>query len=241
MEMMFSYPAGVKLNRRSRRSRYRGEVARASTHPAASDGTPGAGPGRPRRYEAAEEIQLIFDAAFEVMRRNDYQDVTVADILAEAGMSTRSFYRHFASKDELLCAMYRRDAERAADRLTSRVQRATSPQEKLETWVDEILSFGFVSARARRAAVLGSPGAMRAEGSSEEARYAGDLLTAPLSSILEEGKRDGTFPSAQASTDARMITAITLDAAGLNAAGVRQTRPEARRAVLDFCRRALGA
>src|SRR5437763_148894 len=115
MEMMFSYPAGVKLNHRSRRSRYRGEVARASTHPAASDGTPG------------------------------------------------------------------------------------------------------------------------------EARYAGDLLTAPLSAILEQGKRDGTFPSAQADTDARMITAITLDAAGLNAAGVRQTRPEARRAVLDFCRRALGA
>ena len=52
----------------------------------------------------------------------------------------------------------------------------------------------------------------------------------------------GTYgSSAQASTDARMITAITLDAAGLNAAGVRQTRPEARRAVLDFCRRALGA
>jgi AcrR family transcriptional regulator len=197
-------------------------------------------PGRPRRFEAAEEIELIFKAAFEVMRRNDYQEVTVADILAEAGMSTRSFYRHFGSKDELLCAMYRRDAERAAERLTSRVERAASPREALEAWVDEILSFGFNRARARRAAVLGSPGAMRAEGSSDEARHAGGLLTAPLLSILDRGRQDGTFPLADPKSDARMITAFTLDAAGLSAAGVRQTQAEARRAVLSFTLRALG-
>jgi AcrR family transcriptional regulator len=199
-----------------------------------------ASPGRPRRYEAAEEIELIFTAAFEVMRRNDYQEVTVADILTEAGMSTRSFYRHFGSKDELLCAMYRRDAERAAERLTARVEHATSPREALETWVDEILSFGFNRARARRAAVLGSPGAMRAQGSSDEARHAGALLTAPLVSILDRGRKDGTFPLVDPKSDARMITAFTLDAAGLSAAGVRQTYAEARRAVLSFTVRALG-
>jgi AcrR family transcriptional regulator len=200
-----------------------------------------ASPGRPRRFEAAEEIELIFKAAFEVMRRNDYQEVTVADILAEAGMSTRSFYRHFGSKDELLCAMYRRDAERAAERLNARVQRAGSPREALEAWIDEILSFGFDRARARRAAVLGSPGAMRAEGSREEARHAVDLLTTPLLSILELGRDDGTFSQSNPTSDARMITAFTLDAAGLSAAGTRQSRTEARRDVLAFTLRALGA
>ena len=198
-----------------------------------------ASPGRPRRFEAAEEIELIFNAAFEVMRRNDYQEVTVADILAEAGMATRSFYRHFGSKDELLCAMYRRDAERAAGRLTARVESAGSPREALEAWVDEILSFGFNRARARRAAVLGSPGAMRAQGSSEEARHAGALLTAPLVSILDRGRKDGAFPRAEPKSDARMITAFTLDAAGLNGASVRQSQADARRAVLSFILRAV--
>jgi AcrR family transcriptional regulator len=41
----------------------------------------------------------------------------VADILNEADLSTRSFYRHFASKDQLLCALFRREAEAAAARL----------------------------------------------------------------------------------------------------------------------------
>ena len=27
------------------------------------------------------------------------------------GLSTRSFYRHFESKDQLLCALYRHEAE----------------------------------------------------------------------------------------------------------------------------------
>ena len=52
---------------------------------------PRALPGRPRRYGPDEELRLLFDAAIEVMRRNEYGEVTVAEILTEAGVSTRSF------------------------------------------------------------------------------------------------------------------------------------------------------
>src|ERR1700761_6713038 len=88
-------------------------------------GRPGA--GRPRRFEPADELRLLFDAALVVMQRNGYADVAVADILAEAGLSTRSFYRHFESKDQLLCALYRHEAEGAADRLTAKVSAAATP------------------------------------------------------------------------------------------------------------------
>ena len=67
--------------------------------------------GRPRRFEAEDELRILFDAALVVMERNGYHDAAVADILAEADLSTRSFYRHFESKDQLLCALYRREAE----------------------------------------------------------------------------------------------------------------------------------
>ncbi|MGA7416454.1 MAG: helix-turn-helix domain-containing protein [Acidimicrobiales bacterium] len=70
--------------------------------------------GRPRRFEEADELRLLLDAGLVVMERNGYQDAAVADILAEADLSTRSFYRHFESKDQLLCALYRREAEAAA-------------------------------------------------------------------------------------------------------------------------------
>jgi len=47
---------------------------------------------------------------------------SVADILDEAQLSTRAFYRHFDSKDALLRAMYRRDAESVARRLRAEAE-----------------------------------------------------------------------------------------------------------------------
>ncbi len=61
---------------------------------AGQDNTARASAGRPRRFEPADELRRLFDAALVVMQRNGYADVAVADILAEAGLSTRSFYRH---------------------------------------------------------------------------------------------------------------------------------------------------
>ena len=198
--------------------------------------------GRPRRYDAADELQLILEAAFAVMARNDYQDVAVADILAEAGISTRSFYRHFGSKDELLRVLYRREAEAAAARLVERVAGAGPPRAGLEAWIDEILSFGRHRGKARRAAVLGSAGAMRAEGYAEEVAHAARLLTVPLEEVLAAGRADGTFPLADPEFDATQIQTLALWASGLNPfVEARPATAATRAAVLDFCLRALGA
>ena len=94
--------------------------------------------GRPRRFESADELRILLDAALVVMERNGYTDAAVADILREADLSTRSFYRHFESKDQLLCALYRREAEAAAARLTAKVEAAVDPRAALDAWIDEI-------------------------------------------------------------------------------------------------------
>jgi AcrR family transcriptional regulator len=200
------------------------------------------GAGRPRRFEAADELERLLDAGFAVMARNGYQDAAVADILTEAGLSTRSFYRHFESKDQLLCALYRREAELAAARLTAKVLAAPTPLAKLDAWIDEIMTFGHVRAKAARVAVLGSPGAMRAEGYREETRHAGKLLLAPLLGLLEEGLKDGTFPWADPANDALLVQSAAGLAAGLNPLGeLPKSRREAFLVVRSFCLRALGA
>jgi len=199
--------------------------------------------GRPRRFEADDELRLLFDAALVVMARNGYQDAAVADILTEAGLSTRSFYRHFESKDQLLCALYRREAELAAGRLRAKVAAAPNPRLALDAWIEEILSFGHHRAKAARVAVLGSPGAMRAEGYLEEARNARALLVAPLEQLLDAGLRDGTFPLADPAADAANVQAVTWAAALVNPLreATVSSRAEARRNVRSFCLRALGA
>lgn len=197
--------------------------------------------GRPRRFEPADELRLLFDAALVVMQRNGYADAAVADILAEAGLSTRSFYRHFESKDQLLCALYRDEAEAVAERLTARVTAATTPLAALDSWIEEIMSLGYDRRKAARVAVLGSPGAMRAEGYADESRHSNKLLTAPLADLLAAGRRDGTFPLADPAADAPLIQSAVWSAAGLNP--LREPampRAEAFAAVRSFCWRALG-
>jgi len=197
--------------------------------------------GRPRRFEPADELRLLFDAALVVMQRNGYADVAVADILAEAGLSTRSFYRHFESKDQLLCALYRHEAEAVADRLTTKVHAAATPLAALDGWIEEIMSLSFHRRKAARVAVLGSPGAMRPEGYADESRHANTLLPAPLADLLAAGRRDGTFPLADPAADAPLIQSAVWSAAGLNPLREQALpRAQAFEAVRSFCLRALG-
>ncbi|MGE0878755.1 MAG: TetR/AcrR family transcriptional regulator [Acidimicrobiia bacterium] len=170
--------------------------------------------GRPRRLDPESEQRRILDSALAVMKRNGYADASVADILEHAELSTRSFYRHFQSKDELLCAVYRRDAERAAERVDERTAQEKAPLDALLAWIDEVLSFWFDRRKAERVAVLGSEGARRAAGYEEATREGARLLTAPLIRVLQAGTADGSFPDARPELDARTIHAIALGITG---------------------------
>ena len=57
-----------------------------------------------------DEQQALIDAGLAVLRRHGSEGLTVNDVLAEAGLSTRAFYRHFESKDALVLAIYAHDA-----------------------------------------------------------------------------------------------------------------------------------
>ena len=193
--------------------------------------------GRPRRYEHADELRILLDAALTVMQRNGNGDAAVADILKEADLSTRSFYRHFESKDQLLCALCRREAEAAAARLSAKVGAAGNPLSALHAWIDGILSLGHHRATAARLEVLGSAGAMRADGYLGETRHASMLWMAPLRALLADGRADGTFPLADPGVDAGLIWSVAWSAAGLSPSG---PEPPSRDEVRSFCERALG-
>jgi AcrR family transcriptional regulator len=56
--------------------------------------------GRPAIPKDVQRRRLV-EAAFRVFERSHYERTSVADIVGEAGMSSRSFYSHFVSKDDL--------------------------------------------------------------------------------------------------------------------------------------------
>src|ERR1700692_1416038 len=89
------------------------------------------------------EARALVQAGMAVLRRSGARNLTVADVLEEAGLSTRAFYRHFESKDELILAVYQHDNRRSIERLRARIATATSPLDALEKWVEVALGLGF--------------------------------------------------------------------------------------------------
>jgi AcrR family transcriptional regulator len=198
--------------------------------------------GRPRLHQPDAERDLILRAALEVLRRNDGEEATVADILQEAGLSTRAFYRHFQTKEDVIRALYERDAESFGAHLRRRVEAAPDPDAALAIWVNEMLGLAYDRRRAERVSALRSPMVLRVIAGTRAQRLGTDLLTQPLRSVLENGAATGCFRDVRPDSDIRTIRAITMEAVNWARTGeVKLSRREAADHVLRFSRAALGA
>ena len=66
---------------------------------------------------------MMIEAVYRLLDRPRTTPLAVSEILTEAGLSTRSFYRHFRSKDSLLLAVFEGESERARDDLDAAIGR----------------------------------------------------------------------------------------------------------------------
>jgi AcrR family transcriptional regulator len=62
--------------------------------------------GLSRTFVTRNQRERMLAAVAEVVRRQGYADMTVEDIISEAGVSRRTFYDHFKSKDRVFLAAY---------------------------------------------------------------------------------------------------------------------------------------
>ncbi len=199
------------------------------------------GPGRPRRYDHDVEEQIILDAGLRVMRHNGYAVASVADILHEADVSSRAFYRHFPSKDALLLALFRRDSTRVVAQLEKAVESAPSPSDAVFAWLDGYLDLFYDPRRAARAAVMNSEGARRADGYAEELKDIQFRLTRPLADSIRRGVESGELTSPDPEFDAAAILSLVGAAAGSrDSSPTTNDRDEARSFVLRFVAPAIG-
>ena len=182
----------------------------------------------------------MLDAGFELIRLKGYNEATVAEILAEAGVSTRSFYRHFTSKEELLSALFERDAEQFSAAVARRVEAADSTWEGIVTWIDEILGFGFPRGRTRRAAVLGAP-AVRNALPPRQMRSAIELLLVPLEALIRAGCDQGQFFAEDPAATSYLISAIAWETSSrIGEARTVLERDALRTSLIAFVARGLG-
>jgi AcrR family transcriptional regulator len=135
-----------------------------------------------RRELAATAIE---EAALELFGRRPMEDVTVEQIAVAAGVSVRSFYRYFGSKEEIFTGYPKRRAQEIAAGLAGRPA-GEAPFEALRNTVGELALDGNDNLRRWQAAVA--------------ATHAGErmshLVVAVSSPILTEAlaARAGTAP-----------------------------------------------
>ncbi len=196
---------------------------------------------RAARERAEQEARALIEAALTVLRRGGADGLTVADVLAEAGLSTRAFYRHFASKDELVLALFDAEHDVVRARLDAAIAAAPDPRAALVAWIDELLGLAFASRRSRRTQVLYTEGArLQHEFPSEFARIEAGMFE-PLERVLAAGRAAGAFPATDPVADARSIRALTWQLVEDRLAGGDGDLANARAQVLRFCLPALGA
>ena len=196
----------------------------------------------PRTRIAADERASIIDAAYACLASPHPGPVSVAAILDTACMSTRAFYRHFQSKDELFLAMLRRDADAVARRLRRIAdETAGGPTAQLTAWISYILSLAYDPRRRTHAIVLDSDEVRVAKGyreASEELRAEREEI---LADILRRGRTDGSFPLAKPEVDAAAIHAVVDRAFAAPLLGMGPDHLEMVGYVVDFALRALGS
>lgn len=74
----------------------------------------------------------ILDASAALFARRGFHATSLRDIAAAAGMLPGSVYYHFASKEDLLLAVYAVGVERIAARVDAAVSRKRTPRARLE-------------------------------------------------------------------------------------------------------------
>ena len=146
----------------------------------------------------ADDRQGIIDAAYGCLYEPHSGPIPVAAILERAGLSTRAFYRHFASKDELFLAMLRQEGDALADRLDRIADELPGdPVEQLTAWIEQIFALAHDPRLRMHLTVIDSDEVRAAKGYRETRERLHADRERSLDRVLRAGRDDGSFPLAE--------------------------------------------
>jgi AcrR family transcriptional regulator len=91
---------------------------------------------RAATVKAEETRERILDSALELFRKKGFDETTMRDIAAEAGVATGAAYYYFRSKEELVMAFYVRTAEEARQLWPEIIGRGGDLRKRLRAIID---------------------------------------------------------------------------------------------------------
>src|SRR5947208_11873212 len=148
--------------------------------------------------------ERLLDAVRELTTEAEDASFTVAEVAARAGVSLKSFYRSFESKDDLLLALLEEESRTGASMLRTALDRSSSPDDRLERYVRTLFKMargapGYANVLVRE---------YRRLGVERPAELAAAL--APLVDLLEE-EIAAAAPVSDAGRSAEIVFGVLLD------------------------------
>lgn len=148
-----------------------------------------------KERQRQERERLILQAAEELLLERGYHDMAIEDIAARVGISKGTVYLHFASKDDLVFALFDRGMRQFIAALDAILSSPGTPREKLDAIIRQMYA-GMVSPRRLQLveALFRNPALHSCL--MERRQKLDEIWDGPRSrvmALLEEGKATGEF------------------------------------------------
>ena len=198
-----------------------------------------------RKAEAAEksraERSRLLTAAMDVLQRSGWWGFKVESVLRQAGLSTRSFYRHFEKKSDLLLALLEFELGGAAIGLRRTTAAADTPSDKIRAYVSTTIDMAYRTDLVKPSSLFASHWRELLPEYPQAIDRCIQRLTEPLVEAITEGKARGEFQSEDPEADARaifyLVAGMTADQAPL---GCSTPREDLEHVVMPFISRSIG-
>jgi AcrR family transcriptional regulator len=201
------------------------------------------GPLSHRRNKLAPDPDVrcaILAAASRSMHDHGVRGLSIAAVLERAQLSTRAFYRHFESKDQLVAAVFLDLARIETQRLRRKMADTANPVEAVVAWVDGRFELGFGENTEFGRRRLSLEAHSKAFSSPEMVAPAYGAILEPLIEELERGVELGVFEDIVPATAAKSIHGVVWAGTQRQWATHHRDRHEVRERALRFCLRGLG-
>jgi AcrR family transcriptional regulator len=199
-------------------------------------------PATRRRNKLAPDPNVrraIVAVASKTIREQGVQGLSVAAVLDRAQLSTRAFYRHFESQDQLVAAVFREMTRNEVLRLRTKMAAAATSAAAVAAWIGGRLDLAFdenIESEQRRVS-LEVQATMSS--SPELVSPAYNAILEPLIEQLERGLELGVFQDILPAIAANSIHGVVWAQTERQWATDHSERADVRKRTLRFCLRGL--
>jgi AcrR family transcriptional regulator len=197
--------------------------------------------GGRKKLEPDPQVRVaILAAASKIVREEGVRAFSIAQVLNRAQLSTRAFYRHFGSKDELVAAVFLGMASVEMLRLRRRMADAADPVGAVAAWIDGRLELAFNDELRSDLRQMSVEAQSQMFASPELIGPAYGEILRPLVEQLVRGAERGLFTDIDPESEALSIQGVVWSNVERQWATGSCDQNELRERVQRFCLRGLG-